>query len=165
MPEAPVAQAQPLIPMAPGLTSMVGFAYGVRVNGGSYDAYHLEYGHPLLKTLDVRPGLQIISPFSPVNFMAGPSRPIEGLALGVDMLGTTRQEPNAAGFSFDGGLGTRLATLQGAAGKGELWPAMYLRLGMRWQFLAIGMRYPLLHRTGDPTSGWEGSFGLSLPLK
>lgn len=163
-PVLPVVRTEPPAPVAPGWAPMFGFAYGVRMNGGSYDAYHLEYGHPVLKTLDVRPGLQIISAFSPINFTTPSPRPLEGLAAGVDLLGTTRQAPNAAGVSFDGGLGARLATLQGSAGKGELWPAMYLRLGVRWHLLAIGMRYPLLHRTGDPTSGWEGSFGLSMPL-
>lgn len=165
-PEAkPAAGASPLktlIGPTPHLATMLGFAYGLGV-GASYDAYQVEYGHPVLPTLDVRPSLQIISPFSPVNFIAGAARPMEGLSLACDMLGTTRQAPNAAGFAFEGGLGARLGLWQGPSVSG-LWPAMHLRVGVRWQALTLGMRYPLLRRDNDPTGGWEANVGFSMPF-
>lgn len=161
----PAVVASPLktvIGPTPHLASMLGFAYGLGVGGG-YDAYQVEYGHPLLTTLDVRPSLQIISPFSPVNFMAGAARPMEGLSLACDMLGTTRQAPNAAGFAFEGGLGARMGLWQGP-NVGGLWPAMHLRVGVRWHALSLGMRYPLLRRDNDPTGGWEANLGFSMPF-
>lgn len=141
---------------------LVGFAYGLGLNGGSYDAYQIEYGHPILRTLDVRPSLQIISPFSPVNFLG--AGPMQGLSLAGDLLGTTRHDVGASGLSFDGGLGMRVAMLQDASAQTALWPALHLRLGLRWHAATVTMRYPLFSRGGDPTAGWEAGFGVSMPL-
>lgn len=160
-PTAPAPAVPAAGPLAVGLTPLVGFAYGL---GGSYDSYMVEYGHPLLATLDARPSLQIVSPFSPVNFMAGAGRPVEGLSMAIDLLGTTRHQPGAQGLSFEGGLGARVGTWQGATLPGGVWPALHLRLGMRWHALAVGMRYPLFSRAGDPSAGWEANVGIGMPL-
>jgi hypothetical protein len=160
-PAAPAVPSAPSGPLAVGLTPLVGFAYGL---GGTYDSYMVEYGHPVLATLDARPSLQIVSPFSPVTFMAGAGRPVEGLSLACDLMGTTRQTPGVQGLSFEGGLGARVGTWQGATLPGGMWPAMHLRLGMRWHALAVGMRYPLMTRAGDPSAGWEANIGIGVPL-
>lgn len=163
--ETPAPAPAARVGLTPALTlnPLVGFGYGLGVGGGRYDAYMVEYGHPVLPTLDVRPSLQIISPFSPINFMAGPARPIDGLSLACDLLGTTRQAPSVHGLSFEGGLGARVGTWQGAANAG-LWPALHMRLGMHWHALSVSMRYPLLNRAGDPTAGWDASIGVGMPL-
>lgn len=163
--ETPAPAPAARVGLTPALTlnPLVGFGYGLGVGGGRYDAYMVEYGHPVLPTLDVRPSLQIISPFSPINFMAGPARPIDGLSLACDLLGTTRQAPSVHGLSFEGGLGARVGTWQGTANAG-LWPALHMRLGMHWHALSVSMRYPLLNRGGDPTAGWDASIGVGMPL-
>lgn len=162
-PETPAPAARVGLTPAVTLNPLVGFGYGLGVGGGRYDAYMVEYGHPVLPTLDVRPSLQIISPFSPINFMAGPARPIDGLSVACDLLGTTRQDPSVHGLSFEGGLGARVGTWQGTANAG-LWPALHMRLGMRWHALSVAMRYPLLNRGGDPTAGWDATVGVGMPL-
>jgi hypothetical protein len=157
---APVASR--VLVGASALTPLVAASYGLGLGAGRFDSYMLEYGHPLLPTLDVRPSMQIISPFSPVNLF-GAATPLQGLSLGCDMLGTTRQAPGAWGLSFEGGLGARVGTWQ-TTGLEGVWPAMHLRVGMRWKALAVGMRYPLMNRAGDPTAGWEASIGVGMPL-
>lgn len=157
---APLA-APPLV-AAPGLRPMWGFAYQLGMGTQAYDAYDLEYGQAILRRLDVRPGLQIMSPFSPVNLRSG--LPLQGLAASCDLLGTSRQDPNVTGFSFEGGLGVRLAMLAPAGGPNAFWPDMHLRLALRWRMVTLGMQYPLLHANGDPTAGWMASLGVSVPL-
>jgi hypothetical protein len=154
----PVASA----PAAPKLATLLALSYGLALGGGRFDAYQLEYGHPLLDTLDVRPSVQMISAFSPLNYMAGSGRSVDGLSFGCDLLGTTRQHPGVAGLSFEGGLGARLASLQGP--NAGTWPAMHLRAGLRWGPVSAGVRYPLLRRDQDPTGTWEAMLGLSAPF-
>jgi hypothetical protein len=169
LPPAPIAgdaprpaAAQRPTPMLTGPATLLGLSYGLAIGGSRYDAYQLEYGHPVLPTLDLRPSIQIISGFSPLNFMNGVSRPADGLSFACDLMGTTRQAPGWGGLAFEGGLGARVASVQGTAA--GTWPAMHLRMGMRWNGLNLGMRYPLLHAGGDPTGTWEASLGYSVPF-
>ncbi|MDB5097247.1 MAG: hypothetical protein JWM80_1668 [Cyanobacteria bacterium RYN_339] len=155
IPRAPI----PVVAAAP---TLLGLSYGLALGGGRYDAYQLEYGHPMLPSLDLRPSIQIISGFSPVNFMNGASRPADGLSFACDLMGTTRQHPGWGGLAFEGGLGARVASVQGTSA--GTWPAMHLRLGLSWSGLNVGMRYPLLHAGGDPTGTWEASLGYSVPF-
>jgi hypothetical protein len=169
VPPLPIAgdAPRPLIPHAPTpivapLATTLGLSYGLALGGSRFDAFQLEYAHPVLSTLDLRPSIQIISGFSPVNFLNGASRPADGLSFACDLMGTTRQHPGWGGLAFEGGLGARVASVQGTAG--GTWPAMHLRMGMRWAGLTAGMRYPLLHAGGDPTGTWEATLGYSVPF-
>jgi hypothetical protein len=162
LPPAPAANvgAKPLLAVAP--LTLLSLNYAMALGGARYDAYQLEYAQPVLTTLDLRPSVQIISSFSPLNFMGGSTRPVDGLSFACDLLGTTRQHPGAGGLAFEGGIGARLASLQGdSAGT---WPALHLRVGARWQGLSLGMRYPLMHRDADPTGTWEATIGYSVPF-
>jgi hypothetical protein len=154
------------VPLAvgPGVPSLnlLAFNYGIALGGARFDAFQLEYARPILPTLDIRPSVQIISGFSPLNYMGGTSRIVDGLSFACDLLGTTRQHPGAGGLAFEGGIGARMATLSGASG--GTWPALHLRMGARWQGLSLGMRYPLLHRDSDPTGTWEATVGYSVPF-
>lgn len=154
--------ASAVTPAVAPLATLLGLSYGLALGGGRFDGFQLEYGQPLLSSLDLRPSVQIISPFSPVNYFAGSTQATEGLSFGCDLMATTRQHPGAGGLAFEGGLGARMASLQGDyAGS---WPAMHLRVGVRWWGLSLGMRYPLLHRDGDPTATWEASLGYAVPF-
>jgi hypothetical protein len=158
---------RPIIPHAPTPVvavpaTMLGLSYGLAIGGGRFDAFQLEYGHPVLPSLDLRPSIQIISGFSPLNYLNGTSRPADGLSFACDLMGTTRQHPGWGGLAFEGGLGARVASVQGTAAGN--WPAMHLRLGARWMGLTAGMRYPLLHAAGDPTGTWEATLGYSVPF-
>ncbi len=155
----PAVAPTPVTPFAvPPATTDVSFAWSLGLGRAAYDAYTVEYDHAVLPTLSVRPALWILSGFSPLNRMAGPSAGMDGLSAAVDVVGSTRKQVGPAGLALEGGLGLRATALQSAPGA---WPAAHLRVGARWQALGLAMRYPLLARGGDPTATWEASLGLA----
>ena len=136
----------------------VTFAWALGLGRATYDAYAVEYDHPVMPSLSLRPALWIMSGFSPLNRLNAPGGAMDGLSGALDLVGSTRPQVGPGGVALEGGLGLRAMSLLAAPG---MWPAAHLRVGARWQALGLTMRYPLLNRGGDPTATWEASLGLA----
>lgn len=152
-------------PFSPAGAPLVAFGYSLGLSPNRYDAWTMEYGHPLQAWLDARAGVMALSSFSPLNAWAGAARPVDGLAVNLDLMGTTRQAPGPWGMALEAGLGARVVhgSALGGAPLGPL-ASSSLRLGWRWQGLVVGLRYPLWRRADDPGASWEVGVGYALPF-